>query len=172
MIEPDLMYCPSCREEYRADIITCADCGTELVSGRDVLAVKGAADVQRNNRMGALTPDDDVVAIHQGQLNEIKPLEKVLQHENIGTLVAGDDGGCGKGCCGTTMSLLVRREEAPEAYQRIQAELDRTRALTSHDLSSCEVVFDQNQQESECPACGFSFSSATTTCPDCGLCFG
>lgn len=172
MIEEDLMYCPNCREEYRADITTCADCGTDLVSGRDVLAAKGSVDARRQARMGDLRPEDDVVVVHQGQLNEIRPLEKVLQHENIGALVAGDDSGCGKGCCGTTLNLLVRREEAPEAYQLIQAELDRTRGLASHDMGSCEVVFDQNAQESECPACGFRFASTISTCPDCGLCFG
>ena len=39
-IDPDLQYCPSCNDEYRAEIHVCAACGIDLLSGEQMLALQ------------------------------------------------------------------------------------------------------------------------------------
>ena len=95
MIDPDLKYCPKCKDEYRADITLCADCGITLLSGSEMLAATGKLDVIRNSRKGAIVPGDDIVPIHKGPLGELRPIEKELLAENIGVIISKDAGGCG-----------------------------------------------------------------------------
>jgi len=172
MIDPELKYCPKCNDEYRAEIIRCAECGVELISGKDILAAAKHVNERKKSRSGKIGPHDDIVPIHKGQLNEIRDIEKELKAENIAYLVSGDGNSCNKGCCPSNFCLEVRREDALEAYTIIQAHIERTTALSHHDLSHCDVVFDPSVKHATCPACGFKFQTTTTTCPDCGLCFG
>jgi uncharacterized protein (UPF0212 family) len=172
MIDPDLKYCPKCNDEYRAEIVQCASCGIDLLSGAELLDAQSKQNAHRNNRLGALTADDEVVSIHQGSGSELTVFEKLLQQENIGAMIVDKSQGCGKGCCGTTLDLMVRKEDAQDAYHLVQASLDQTRALDDHDLSCCDTVVNMDAGEAICPACGFTFQTSTSTCPDCGLCFG
>lgn len=172
MIDPELKYCPQCNDEYRAEIERCAECGVALLSGADMLAVVNRANERKNSRTGEIGPDEDIVPIHKGQLNEIRAMEPELRAENIGYLITGEGSSCKKGCCPSTFLLQVRRPDAPDAFAVVQAHLERTTALNHHDLSSCDTVFNPEAGHATCPACGFEFQTTTTTCPDCGLCFG
>ncbi|MCK9296782.1 MAG: hypothetical protein M0P70_17090 [Desulfobulbaceae bacterium] len=172
MIDPELKYCPQCNDEYRAEIEVCAACGVALLSGADMLAAVTRADARKNSRAGEIGPGEDIVAIHKGQLNEIRAMEKELQAENIGYLITGEGSSCKKGCCPTTFYLQVRRQDAPDAFAVVQAHIERTTALNHHDLSTCDAVFNPEARQATCPACGFEFQTNTTVCPDCGLCFG
>ena len=172
MIDPELKYCTRCNDEYRAEIVKCACCGIPLLSGAELLESRKSQAGQLNKRLGALTAADELVSIHQGSSSELKAFESLLQRENIGAMIVDKSKGCGKGCCGTTLDLMVRKEDASDAYHLVQASLDKTRALDDHDLSGCDAVVDMDAGEATCPACGFTFQTSTTTCPDCGLCFG
>ena len=171
--EPEYNYCPKCKDEYRADIRECAACGVALVPGVEMAEQAGKADEQRDRRKGGLTADDDIVTIHKGSLADLKPLEKELEAERIGYLIAGDDqGGCKKGCCPSTFYLQVRREEAREAFMIIDRQFEIATGINEHDLSLAGSVYNQEAGEAVCPACGFTFRTSDLTCPDCGLCFG
>lgn len=172
MIDPDLKYCPQCEDEYRADIENCAVCKIPLITGRDKIAMREAQQRQLAQRKGALSPDEDIVTIHSASMQDMKHLEELLAVENIGTLVVGDDNSCGKGCCPSTYYLQVRREDAQDAYKIILAEQQRLTALHYHDTAHVDNVFNADAGEATCPACGHTFSTTSTTCPDCGLCFG
>ena len=172
MIDPELKYCIKCNDEYRIEIVKCASCGIDLVSGADLLAAKEQQSVGRKNRLGPLTAQDELVTIHQGSAGELKSFEKLLAAENIGATVVDESQGCGKGCCGSSLNLMVRKEDAADGYHIVQATLDQSRALDDHDLSGCDTIVDMNAGQATCPACGFTFQTSTTTCPDCGLCFG
>ncbi len=172
MIDPDLKYCPKCGDEYRAEIETCPSCEISLITGLDKIAMEEARSQRMNSRRGELTPDDDIVALHKGPLSDIKHLEDLLVAEKIGTLVVGDDHSCGKGCCPTNYFLLVRREDAQDAVQIINAEYQRSTALHHHDKGYADSVYNKDASEVTCPACGHTFSTSSESCPDCGLCFG
>lgn len=169
--EAELKYCPQCQDEYRADIEKCAACALTLITGAEMVAMRNQSQQARNNRQGALTADDDIVTIHQGALADLKKLEKAFERENIGMMIVGDEGGCNKGCCPSTFSLQVRREDAPAAYALVQEDFRLLTGIDEHDTSHCQAVFNPDASHANCPACGFEFETSTTTCPDCGLCF-
>ncbi len=171
MIDPELKYCPACRDEYRADIDRCGVCGRELVTGHEMAALATSGNTRRASRKGALTDDDEVVVIQKASLADIRVLQELLEAERIGTKVTGDDQSCGKGCCPSTFYLQVRREDAEDAAATLANEFRRATALDGHS-HQIDGVFNADAGQATCPACGFTFQTFTNTCPDCGLCFG
>lgn len=175
MIDPELKYCPRCKDEYRAEITLCADCGVALLSGKEMMERSKDSLARKNGRQKEITPEDDLVSIHKADMKEVKILEKELQKENIAVLIAGEGGGssCGKGCCGSSSFYLqVHRGDARDAFAVVQAYIDRTTAISHHDLSHCDSVYNPEEKQAVCPACGFKFQTSAAICPDCGLCFG
>ncbi|HIJ91743.1 MAG: hypothetical protein OEV89_13775 [Desulfobulbaceae bacterium] len=172
MIEHDLKYCPKCREEYRQEIEICATCALPLILGADLAAMEKNKGNSRRNRKGALTPDDHLVVIFQGSLADLKHLKGLLEVEQIGAMISKEAGGCASGGCAPKFQLQVRQEEVRDALQVLAEEHRRATVLAEHDATHVEAVFNPEAEEAICPACGFAFATNTTTCPDCGLCFG
>lgn len=171
MIDPQHKYCPKCQDEYRAEMVTCAACEVTLLTGAELLARQRAGLEKQTARKGKLRDDDELVSARRGPLAEMRAYEQVLQRQGIGTMLAGEDKSCGKGCCPSNFDLLVRREEADEAVQLIAAEIRRTAPLDGPGGTHHDAVFHDEAVETTCPACGHRFPPAAE-CPDCGLCFG
>ncbi|MDA8164207.1 MAG: hypothetical protein M0017_04145 [Desulfobacteraceae bacterium] len=171
MIDPELKYCPRCRDEYRAEIARCAACGIDLLTGAELLARERGRQEKLAARKGEITIFDKVVTIEKGPLPDMDHLAKLMAAERIATRLAGDEKSCGKSCCSSTFSLQVREEDAADAMRILAAEHRRTTACEHHP-DYADAVFDPAAGKTTCPACGFSFPTTTTTCPDCGLCFG
>jgi len=169
--DPELKYCPQCDEEYRAEIESCASCNVELLSGTEKRAFEEAAQQKKDSRSMRITNDDELVNIRKGSLHDMKQLQKLLVAENIPSLLAGEGSSCGKGCCGGDLYLQIKRADGEETMRVLAQDFEEKTALSSHDLSNVHAVIDTRAEQSVCPACGFSFSPSTSTCPDCGLCF-
>jgi hypothetical protein len=75
-------------------------------------------------------------------------------------------------CCPTIYNLLVKKEDAAEAHHIIEEEHRKATALAHHENVNGETIFNPNESEAQCPACGHAFPTTETTCPDCGLSFG
>lgn len=172
MIDPELNYCPECRDEYRSDITHCGVCGMELVNGEQFIAMNRSAEEKRAARKGELTADDELVNLKGGPLSDMRHLEQLLQKERIGVLLIGDERNCGKGCCPSNFILQVRAEDAQDAYRLIEEEHQKMTGLADHGDDGHNGIFNVDAGQAVCPACGFSFQTLTNTCPDCGLCFG
>lgn len=167
----DLKYCPQCDEEYREEIISCASCNIELISGSEKLAMEDAAKTKLASRSMDISASDELANIRKGPLGEMKQLQGLLASEKIPSLIAGEEGNCGKGCCGGDLYLQIKISDGDDAMEVLAREFKRTTALDSHDLSNVHAVFDTGVAKSTCPACGYTFSTSESTCPDCGLCF-
>ncbi|MFZ5774335.1 MAG: zinc ribbon-containing (seleno)protein DG [Thermodesulfobacteriota bacterium] len=172
MIDPEMSYCPQCRDEYRAGVAACVACGVPLVSGEAMLAMERARRGAAHGRKGPIGPNDQAVTVLEAALPEVKRVQALLEGERIGTAIVGQEAGCGKGCGGPKFQLQVRLEEARDAMHVLAVDHRRVTGLDHHDAPYLDTVFDPEAGEAVCPACGFAFSTATTTCPDCGLCFG
>jgi hypothetical protein len=172
MIDPELKYCPQCDDEYMPEIVQCAACGVELITGRMKIDMLKEQERKRAAAMEELSPEDDLVSIRRGPLGEIKHLGNRLNDAMIATLIAGDENSCGKGCCPSTFYLQVRRQDAMEAMAVLQEEFRQTTALEDHDTSHVDNIFDTSASEANCPACGYAFPTTSTECPDCGLSLG
>ncbi|MFP7756123.1 hypothetical protein ACLG6S_16000 [Thermodesulfobacteriota bacterium B35] len=171
-IDPELKYCPQCHDEYRADIVTCAECGVELLTGVEMQALQEERHRRKAGRPRQIGPDEELVAVRRGPVLQIKELQVILGEHDIPSLAVKEGGaGCGKGCCGTDLILRVRADDASEVMRILAEEHVRGTALTEHDTSHLNAVFNTAAQEATCPACGCRFPTTTTTCPECGLCF-
>ncbi|MGB3211495.1 MAG: hypothetical protein WBB19_12385 [Desulforhopalus sp.] len=170
-IDHQMNYCPSCGDEYRADITRCGSCDISLISGGEKLerAVKQQEALAERSMEILLT--DELVNIRKGPLKDMKSLQKLLAKERIPAVLGSDEDGCGKGCCGPELYLQIKKEDVPLATEVLAREFIRSTALESHDLSNADAVFDHLAAETVCPACGCSFSPTVGACPECGLCF-
>ncbi len=167
-IDPELNYCLTCREEYRADITLCAHCGESLVSGKEA---QGRS--QERGRMRDIVPGEPLVAIRKGAALQIKQLNAFLATEGIASLVSSDPDSFGKGCCGGAELLLeVREDELTEVLAALEKEHRKAAGLADFDHTFSDAVYNPQAEQATCPACGFTFSTSSTCCPDCGLCFG
>ena len=172
IIEPDLKYCPICDEEYRADIITCADCNVTLLTGTQKLELEQQKQQKKVARNMRLSPDDNMVTIRKGPVLQMKELQILLERESIPSLTIKDDsGGCGGGCCGTELLLQVRMTDVQEVVAILEQEHVRSTALEQHDTTYAGAVFNTAAEKATCPACGYSFPTTESACPDCGLYF-
>jgi hypothetical protein len=171
MIDPQLKYCPKCRDEYMPHAVRCAACEIALITGEELQDMERQRHERVSQRAGEITAEDDIVTIHSAQLAEIKKLEDLLREERIAVLIAGDDKSCGKGCCPSTFYLNVRREDALDASRIIEKEFERTTGIHGHDRTIAGAVFNPNAMQVQCPACGFVFTPSSSECPECGLCF-
>jgi len=172
MIELDLKYCPQCNDEYRAEIEKCAACGVVLITGAQKIEMEEQRRRKLANRTSELSPDDDLVIIRRGPLAEMRHFTDLLDGENIGTLLVGDEKSCGQSCCPTVYSILVKREDGLDALKIVEEEHKRVTGLMHHELSGADAVFNPEADEACCPACGHTFPTTETACPDCGLSFG
>jgi len=171
IIDPELKYCPKCDDEYMAEVARCATCEVALITGRQRLEIEEQRQRRLASRDVEINDNDDVVALRQGPLADLRYIEHLLQAERIPTRLVGDEASCGQGCCSGTFYLQVRRSDAMEALQVLEDEHRRSTALDHHDLTHADSVFDPEAGEAVCPACGHNFSTDTTECPECGLCF-
>ena len=172
MIDPDLKYCLECNDEYRAEIEKCAACGIDLITGQQKIEMEEARQQKLEGRTAELSPEDDLVVMRRGPLPEMRHLSYLLNGENIGTLLAGDEKTCAKNCCPSVYNLLVKREDGMEAFNIIEDEHKKVTGLAHHESANGDTIFNPHESEAQCPACGHSFPTTQTTCPDCGLSFG
>ncbi len=177
-IDPELKYCPKCNDEYLAEIIMCAVCEVELLTGEQLTKIVEERQKKLASRSGELSQDDDLVVIRRGKLHEMQYFEQILEKEKIGSLLAGDMRSCGQDRFGnthshpTTYDLQVKREEAAEALQLIEVEHRKETHLDQHDNLNGDAIFNPAAEEANCPACGHTFPTTEKICPDCGLGFG
>ncbi len=172
MFEPELKYCPKCKDEYRSEIIKCASCDLLLLTGKEMMGQEDERLEKLNQRSMEFSAGDKMATIFRGSHVEIKALEDILKGERIASLVKGDEDGCGKGCRPENLELQVRAQDAEEALALIQTRYHLSTGLAEYDRTFADEVFDPQQGDATCPACGHCFATSITTCPECGLCLG
>jgi hypothetical protein len=178
MIELDLKYCPQCNDEYRAEIEICAACDVSLITGREKIDLEERQRQKLESRIGTLDPNDDLVPVLRGPLPDMRHIAHLLERQRIGSLLIGDTSTCGKDRFGNTLStptvydINVRREDASEVMQILSEEHRKTTGLDGHEQPGADSVFNPDAGVACCPACGHTFPTSETACPDCGLQFG
>jgi len=177
-IDPELKYCPKCNDEYLAEIIMCAACGLELLTGEQLTEILEKRRKKLASRSTELSPDDDLVVIRRGELTGMQYLAQMLEKENIGSLLVGDMQTCAKDRFGNTGSnpsiydFQVKREDAAEALEIIETEHRKETHLEHHDNTNGDSIYNPAAEQAKCPACGHIFPTTERACPDCGLSLG
>nr|WP_320011836.1 hypothetical protein [uncultured Desulfobulbus sp.] len=169
-IDPELKYCPQCADEYRADIVICADCQVPLVLGETMLEAQAVGESETSSSL-VIAPNEAVVSIRRGPLLQLKELQRVVQGKGLAARLVKEEGG-GCGCKGPEVLLQVREQDLQRVMAVLSDDYFQSTGLNDHDIEHVGAVFDDEHEETNCPACGTRFATSQTTCPDCGLCFG
>jgi len=170
MYENDLKYCPLCRDEYRAEILQCAACGVELLSGDEMQRKNGDLEGQQG-ATARIEEGDTLVALRKGSLLDMKGLRNVLAGAGIPVELIQDDSCRGGGCGGPELVLQVRSQDGQKALAVLQEEYERTTGLADMKATQAEAVYDPEAAVAVCPACAHEFTPNRPDCPDCGLHF-
>ena len=96
-VDVEMGYCPRCGDEYRAGIRRCAACDVELIPGAEKLRELQQRAQKLASRTMTIGPGDELVAIRNGKLKDLKPLQVLLARETIPSRLTGEAGGCAKG---------------------------------------------------------------------------
>ncbi len=164
-----LRYCPSCDTEYRPEVSACAHCNIALVSAAERAAVKRAASVERSERSMLIGPDDTLVPLRQGSLQEMKAIQYLLRQEHIPSLLSGDEMSCRS--CVPQLTLEIKEVDYTAAQKVLAEEFIQSTGISAHELAAADTVLDMQAEEVVCPACRACFSPDSGICPDCGLNF-
>lgn len=104
-------------------------------------------------------------------LNEAKNLQKLLGDQGVELVLNHDDASCTRGCS-VTVEVHAKEADIPkvqEVYSQIYM-----KSLEGHDidLEVINSVFDPSKESATCPACGASFITSLSSCPECDLVLG
>jgi ribosomal protein L32 len=158
--------CRECGEEYRPDILVCADCGGELETRRadEPLAPPAAPDAAET---GGLEGYHAVFATSRAK--DLVPMCERLREAGLEYRLAERAANADEGQP-ARYSLLVPEAAAAQAIE-VLAEL-----IAPHekgDMRAIQDGFDHQQQGYlQCPACGAKTAANAKECPECGLGLG
>jgi hypothetical protein len=158
--------CRDCHEEYRPEIVVCADCGGVLEDRYD------DEPLGRERPAAPPAPADleyDTVVFGSDYAPDLRPLADRLLAAGIEFRVRprrASDGTPGAG-----LELRVRAAAHARALQELAP------LLASPDLDPSLVgavagEFDPAAGYRRCPACGHELRAGVEECPDCGLAVG
>ena len=140
--------CVECGEEYRPEIMACADCGGQLEDRHD----DGERTVLPADEPGASGPQTDA-----------EFTETIFQAEKATDLRGEADRLV---AAGITFRLRPARGAG---YQLLVTAPDRDRALAALGLLAAEGA---RGSDGSCPACGTPLPAGAVECPECGLVAG
>lgn len=167
MRRPDshVRVCRDCGEEYRPEIVRCADCGGEL---EDRHPGASPAPEPARDEPAAAELDGYRPLFVTARATDLVPMAERLRERQLEYRLA-EQPGAQKGAP-TRYAILVREADAPGALAAV------TDLVAPHeDASSVHAVetrFDPEQGYVQCPACGTEQAKAATECPECGLGLG
>lgn len=108
--------------------------------------------------------------IHFGvmDLNEAKNLKDRLLKDGVELVLNHDGATCTRGC-----RVTVEVSVAESDFEKVKNLMtkDYLRNLEGHEYNPelFNHIFDPNSEWATCPACGTTFSTGLTICPECEL---
>lgn len=157
--------CRDCHEEYRPEIVVCADCGGVLEDRYDDerFGLQSAAPPAPPE---PADPEDDIVVFGSDYAADVTPLADRLLAAGVEFRLRPRRAADGSASAG--LELRVRAADHERALQELAP------LLVSADLDPGLVgavagEFDPATGYRRCPACGHELTAGAGECPDCGL---
>jgi len=158
--------CRECGEEYRPDIVRCADCGGELVDRFP--GSEGEAPAAAVAEPAAAELDGHRVLFLTPRATDLVPLAERLREARIEYRLA-EQSPAGEGAP-ARYALLVKDGAARDALVAL-ADL-----VAPHEdaegVHALETRFEAGRGYVECPACGAHVTPGAVECTECGLGLG
>jgi hypothetical protein len=158
--------CRECGEEYRPDIVRCADCGGEL---EDVYDEEETGPRTRVETAPPPAPDlsDHRVIFETTRALDLVPLAERLREDEVPFRLA-EKAPAGEGVP-VQFLLAVPEASARAALQTLAPLLGM--GGEGEDLHAVETAYEAGRGYVRCPACGTETVGAAE-CPECGLGLG
>jgi hypothetical protein len=159
--------CPVCGEEYRAEIVRCADCGVVLQDADDEVVPFEERLRPASLSEGGPPPERKVpegyVLVYKGRdVGDVELLAEGLRQAGVPWHVhhtpAKPDGSP------AAYDLMVPEAEAPRARRALAPLLG-----DGADPEAVDRSFDAEAGYLRCPACSSEMPPGAKACPDCGL---
>jgi hypothetical protein len=152
--------CRECGEEYRPDVLVCADCGGELETRRaDEPLARPAPQAPETNAL-----EGYVSIFSYSRVTDLVPLGNRLREREIEHRLVEQASAEGQP---TRYSIFVRESDAAQALESI-ADLIAPHE-TGGDIRAIETAFDPERGYLQCPACATKMPAEAEECPECGL---
>ena len=160
--------CRECGEEYRPNIVRCADCGGEL---EDVYEDAGGAPPRPPAPAPEAPPPD--LSNHRplfesARAADLVPFAEALREAEVPFRLAEKGPAHEEGS--VLYQLLVHENDAKAALDVLQALLAPN--VDGDAASALETSFEPGRGYVQCPACGARQASGAAECPECGLSLG
>ncbi len=152
-------HCAQCDTDYRAEILTCAECGGELELRDDEEAEAAPPEEPPPGNYRSLYFSD--------RIEDLEPLAQELTQRSIPFRI--DFSGEDKMTLvpHSRFDLVVREDERDRAREAL-ASLPEVSDLELAD-DAAEKGFDPQRGYARCPACSAELPAKALKCPDCGL---
>ncbi|MCI0410860.1 MAG: zinc ribbon domain-containing protein [Acidobacteria bacterium] len=156
-------HCARCDTDYRAEILTCAECG-------EALELRAEETVAETSPPAEPPPGDYRSLYFSDRIEDLEPLAEELTRRSIPFRI--DFSGEDKITLvpHSRFDLLVREEERARAKDTLSS-LPEASDLELTD-NAAEKGFDPQRGYSRCPGCSAELSAGALKCPDCGLTLG
>lgn len=115
--------------------------------------------------------NDNFVCIGVAPASTAERLKSLLRERDVKIETFHNSSTCQKGCS-MTVEIWIEKNDLPILEEVMTKEKARTLEGLDFDPEVVNEVFDPEKESAVCPACGTSFSTKNTECPECGLCFG
>ena len=103
-------------------------------------------------------------------VTEAQQLKNSLAKHGFEIAVVHNHASCKTGCS-PQVEVWANSEDASDILQTISAKQRSEWASNGYDVALADNVYNPEAAEATCPACGTTFATTLTTCPECGLCF-
>jgi predicted RNA-binding Zn-ribbon protein involved in translation (DUF1610 family) len=155
-------HCTRCDTDYRAEILTCAECGEELELREEEAAEPAPPDEP--------PPGDYRSLYYSDRIEDLEPLAQELTQRSIPFRIDCSEEDKITLVPHSRFDLLVREDERERARETL-AKLPEASDLELTD-DAAEKGFDPQRGYSRCPACSTQLPSGALKCPECGLSLG
>jgi hypothetical protein len=162
--------CRDCGEEYRPEIVTCADCGGELEDR--FLGDEAAPEAAPPAPASAPAPGPDLSqhrpVFESGQARDLVPFAEALKQGGIAFHLV--ESPAEEEVRAASYSLLVHESDAAAALRLLSSLL--APAEGAEAAPAVEAHFEEGRGYVRCPACGQEQAAGAVECPECGLALG
>jgi hypothetical protein len=153
-------HCVRCDTDYRPEILTCTECGEDLV-----LREEGAAEQEA--RRAEPPPGDYRSLYFSDRIEDLEPLAAELTRRSIPFRIDSTEEEKMTLVPHSRFDLRVRDEERAPARDALAALPEAADLELSDDAA--EKGFDPQRGYARCPGCSAEVPQGALKCPDCGL---
>ena len=162
--------CPECGEEYRPDIVVCADCGAELIDrweddGGRVVNADGTLAADAPAEAGE--PASSGIALFSGTPSALRPLADTLVVRGVPFQLVPEHRVEYRRTEGALLHLVVPEAEAARALDALADYRGRGTELGLTEM--VKIWQGPDDGDVPCPACNAHVPPDADSCPDCGL---